>query len=84
MKTITSLSLDAELLEQAKSAAAEQGLAFSVWTEKLIRTEVLHRSVLIAARYERSQGRDSEEYFAAAEAERAAMAEAIRSSGTAW
>jgi hypothetical protein len=84
MKSNTSLSLDSAVLEQAKQAAAAEGTTLSAWAESALRDKMMRNSARIAARYEQSQGRIAGEYFAEAEAERAAMNDAIRASGATW
>ncbi|MFE2996882.1 hypothetical protein ACFXG4_17935 [Nocardia sp. NPDC059246] len=84
MKANTSLSLDGTVLEQSKQVAAELGITFSAFAEAALRDKLLAGAARIAADYERAQGRDTAEHFAQAEAERAAMAEAIRADGAAW
>ncbi|MBF6300423.1 hypothetical protein IU459_23165 [Nocardia amamiensis] len=84
MKSNTSLSLDSAVLEQAKQAAAADGMTLSAWAESALLDKVMRNSARIAANYEHSQGRATVEYFAEAEAERAAMNDAIRASGSSW
>ncbi len=72
------------MLEQAKQAAAAEGTTLSAWAESALRDKMMRNSARIAADYEHSQGRGNAEYFAEAEAERAAMDDAIRASGTSW
>ncbi|GAB2568626.1 hypothetical protein [Nocardia heshunensis] len=84
MKANTSLSLDGTILEQSKEVAAALGITFSAFAEAALRDKLLTSAAHIAADFERAQGRDTAEHFAAAEAERAAMAEAIRTNGAAW
>lgn len=84
MKANTSLSLDGTVLEQSKEVAAQLGIKLSAFVESALRDKLLASSAQIAADYERAQGRDSAEFFAEVEAERAAMAEAIRADGAAW
>ncbi|WP_433560475.1 hypothetical protein ACQP1O_22540 [Nocardia sp. CA-151230] len=76
--------MDDAVLEQSKEAAEALGTTFSAFTEAALRDRVLMTSSRIAADYERAQGRDTAEYFAEVEAERAAMAEAIRADSAAW
>ncbi|WP_330180873.1 hypothetical protein OHB26_31420 [Nocardia sp. NBC_01503] len=84
MKANTSLSLDGTLLEQSKEVAAQLGIKLSTFVESALRDKLLANSAQIAADYERARGRDTDEHFAEAEAERAAMVEAIRADGAAW
>ncbi|MRH90251.1 hypothetical protein GFY24_22900 [Nocardia sp. SYP-A9097] len=84
MKANTSLSLDGTVLEQSKEVAAQLGIKLSAFVESALRDKLLANSARIAADYERAQGRDTAEHFAEVEAERAAMAEAIRADGAAW
>ncbi|MEU2102331.1 hypothetical protein [Nocardia sp. NPDC019255] len=84
MKANTSLSLDSAVLEQAKQAAAADGMTLSAWAESALRDKVMRNSARTAANYEQSQGRATMEHFAEAEAERAAMNDAIRASGASW
>ncbi|MFE3105226.1 hypothetical protein [Nocardia tengchongensis] len=84
MKASTSVSLDGAVLEQSKEAARLLGIPLSTFAEDALRDRVLVTSALIAADYERAQGRDNPEHFAAMEDERAAMAAAIRADGHTW
>ncbi|MET9490986.1 hypothetical protein [Nocardia sp. NPDC006630] len=84
MKANTSLSLDGTVLEQSREVAAALGITFSAFAEEALRDKLLTASAHIAADYERAQGRAGAEYFAEVEAERAAMAEAIRADGAQW
>ncbi|MFD9992025.1 hypothetical protein ACFWXT_29365 [Bacillus cereus] len=84
MKANTSVSLDDAVLEQSREAADLLGISVSAFTEAALRDRVLVTAAIVAADYERAQGRDTEEHFAAVEAERAAMAEAIRADSAAW
>ncbi|WP_433734921.1 hypothetical protein ACQP0C_41625 (plasmid) [Nocardia sp. CA-129566] len=84
MKRNTSLSVDSAVLEQAKLAADADGVTLSAFAESALLDKVMRNSARIAASYEYSQGRDTADYFAQVEAERAAMAEVIRASGAAW
>lgn len=84
MKANTSLSLDGTVLEQSKEVAAQLGIKLSAFVESALRDKLLATSARIAADYERAQGRDTAEHFAEVEAERVAMADAIRAEGAAW
>ncbi|MEU0542928.1 hypothetical protein [Nocardia sp. NPDC005978] len=84
MKATTSLSLDDTVLEQSKAVAEQLGIRLSAFVESALRDKLLTTSARIAADYERAQGRDTAEHFAEVEAERAAMAAAIRADGAAW
>ncbi|WP_069162851.1 hypothetical protein [Nocardia altamirensis] len=78
MRVTTSLSLEQSLLDQAKEYARDAGTNFSAWTERLIQRELFTSSAATAAAWEREQGRDSAAYFEQVEAQRAAVAAAIR------
>ncbi|NNH68928.1 hypothetical protein HLB23_03400 [Nocardia uniformis] len=52
--------------------------------ESALRDKLLSNSAHIAADYERAQGRDTTAHFAEAEAERVALADAIRADGATW
>ncbi|MBF6333553.1 hypothetical protein [Nocardia transvalensis] len=84
MKTNTSLSLDSAVLAEAKRLAEDDGVTLSAFAESALMDKVMRKSARIAASYEHSQGRTTPEYFAEAEAERAAMGDAIRASGATW
>jgi len=84
MKRNTSLSLDSVLLEQAKQAADADGVTLSAFAESALVDKMMRNSARIAVGHEHAQGRTSADYFAQAEAERAAMDDAIRASGAAW
>ncbi|WP_327146907.1 hypothetical protein [Nocardia sp. NBC_01327] len=72
------------MLEQSREVAAALGITFSAFAEEALRDKLLTASAHIAAVYERAQGRDGAEHFAEVEAERAAIAEAIRADGAQW
>ncbi|WP_280453983.1 hypothetical protein [Nocardia brasiliensis] len=82
MKVTTSLSLEADVLSEAKKEAHEAGTNFSAWIERLIQRELYTSSAGTAVAYEREQGRDTAAYFEQVEAHRAAVAEAIRAERT--
>ncbi|WP_327139181.1 hypothetical protein [Nocardia sp. NBC_01327] len=84
MKANTSLSVDGAVLAQSRELAAALGITFSAFAEEALRDKLLTAAARIAADYERAQGRDTAEHFAEIEAERAAMAEAIRAAGAQW
>jgi hypothetical protein len=81
MKRRTSLSLDSAVLDVARQTADSAGVSLSSFAESALLDRIMRNSARIAADYERSQGRTTEAFFAAAEAEREAMAAAIRESG---
>ncbi|MFE3262418.1 hypothetical protein [Nocardia sp. NPDC059229] len=76
--------MDSTLLEQSRQTAAALGVSFSSFAESALRDKVLASAAFIAADYERAQGRDTADYFAEVEAERAAMADEIRAAGAGW
>lgn len=72
------------MLQQAREAAKADGVSLSAYAESALLDKMMRNSARIAASHERRQGRDTDDYFAQAEAERAAMADVIHASGAAW